>query len=106
MTKKTMHAQYTFSQTSTVVAVKEQVSSEINGESVILHLQSGVYYGLNPVGASIWNLIQQPKTFKEVRDTILAEYEVEPEECERDILSLLQELASHGLIEVKDEAAA
>ncbi|NEO30606.1 MAG: lasso peptide biosynthesis PqqD family chaperone [Symploca sp. SIO3C6] len=92
------------SQASNVVAVKDQVSSDLEGESVILHLKSGTYYGLNDVGASIWNLIQEPKKVSELREAILEEYEVEPEQCEREILELLQQLAAKELIEVKNEA--
>ncbi len=51
-------------------------------------LLSGVYYGLNAVGASIWNLLQQPRTVSEIRDAILGEYEAEPQQCERDLLTL------------------
>ena len=80
------------SEYTSVVAAKEQVSSDLAGEAVILDLKSGVYYGLNPVGASIWNLIQEPRTINEVRDAILAQYEVEPEQCDRDIKALLEEL--------------
>lgn len=94
------------SDSSIVVAIQEQVSSDLAGESVILHLKSGVYYGLNDIGAQIWNLIQQPKTVSELRDAILQEYEVEPDQCESDILALLQDLAAAELIEVKDEASA
>jgi hypothetical protein len=91
---------------SSVVATKEQVSSDLAGEAVILNIKSGVYYGLNAVGARIWNLIQEQKTVKEVRDTILAEYDVEPEQCDRELLEILQQLESEGLIEVKNETAA
>lgn len=91
---------------SSVVAAKEQVSSDLAGEAVILDLKSGVYYGLNEVGASIWNLIQEPKTVNEIRDAILEEYEVEPEQCDRDLKAILQQLADEGLIEVRNETAA
>ncbi|HEY9875192.1 MAG TPA: lasso peptide biosynthesis PqqD family chaperone [Candidatus Obscuribacterales bacterium] len=91
---------------SSVVATKEQVSSDLAGEAVILNIKSGVYYGLNAVGARIWNLIQEQKTVKEVRDTILAEYDVEPEQCDRELLEILKQLESEGLIEVKNETAA
>lgn len=66
--------------------------------------QDGVYYGLDAVGARIWNLIQEPRTMNEVHETLLKEYDVEPDRCERDLLALLQELAAAGLIEIKDEA--
>ena len=91
---------------SIVVASEEQVSSNINDKIVILNLKSGVYYSLNAVGVSIWNLIQKPKTVLEIRDTLLNEYEFDTEQCDREVLSLLQELESVGLIEVKDAAIA
>jgi hypothetical protein len=90
---------------SIVVAAKEQVSSDLAGEAVILDFKSGVYYGLNEVGARIWNLIQQPKTVSEIRDAIVAEYEIEPELCDRDLKALLQQLEASGLIEVSNETA-
>ncbi|NEP27986.1 PqqD family peptide modification chaperone [Moorena sp. SIO3I6] len=90
---------------SRVVATKEQLSADLTGETIILNSKSGVYFGLNAVGASIWNLIQEPKTVNEIRDAILAKYQVEPEQCESDILALLQELQTEGLIEVGDETA-
>lgn len=92
---------------SIVVATKEQASSDVDGEAVLLNLQSGVYYGLNSVGANIWNLLQEPKRVSEIRDFILAKYQkVEAQQCDRDILALLQEMETEGLIEVKDEAIA
>ena len=91
---------------SLVVAATEQVSCDLAGEAAILNLKSGVYYGLDPVGARIWNLLQEPRTVNDIRDALLKEYGVEPERCERDLLTLLQELAAEGLIEVKGETAA
>lgn len=93
------------SEASAVIAIKEQVSADLAGEAVILNLKSGVYYGLNEVGAYIWQLIQEPKTVTAIRDTLLQEYEVESARCQHDLLALLQELAAMGLIEVKHEAA-
>jgi hypothetical protein len=76
----------------------DQVSSELAGEAVILNLETGKYYGLNSVGARIWNLLQEEKSLGEIRDTILAEYDVEAEQCEQDILELLQKLSDHDLL--------
>ena len=87
---------------STVVAAKDQVSSDLGGEVAILDLKAGVYYGLDAVGARNWSLIQEPRTVNEIRIILLEEYEVEPERCERDLLVLLKRLASEGLIEVED----
>lgn len=87
---------------STVVAAKDQVSSDLGEEVAILDLKIGKYYGLDAVGARIWDLIQEPRTVGEVRDVLINEYEVEPDRCERDLVALLQRLADEGLIEVRD----
>lgn len=97
---------HSVSKHAAVVATRDQVCADLAGESVILHLQSGTYYGLDAVGTWIWEHIQQPRTVGEIRDAMLEEYEVEPGRCEQDLLALLQQLADAGLIEVKDAATA
>ena len=87
---------------SIVVAVKDQVSSDVGGEAVILHMQSGVYYGLDPVGARIWSLVQQPKRVADLREAVVDEFDVEPARCESDLIELLQKLLTEGLIELQD----
>jgi hypothetical protein len=90
------------SSTSLVKVVQEQVSTTLDDEAVILNLKDGVYYGLNPLGARIWNLLLETRTVGEIQNIIIEEYEVEAERCERDLLQLLNELAAKGLIVVKD----
>jgi hypothetical protein len=96
----------TFSDRSVVVAAKDQVSCDLAGEAAILNIKSGVYYGLDPVGARIWNLMQQPRAVAEIQNTITGEYDVEPERCARDLMNLLEKLLAEGLIEVRDSSAA
>lgn len=88
------------------MATPEQVSSDLAGESVILNLKTGMYFGLNEVGASVWNLLQQPRSVTDICTQILEEYEVESEQCERDVLTLLHELIESDLIEIKDAASS
>lgn len=90
--------------TSTVVIAKDQVWCELAGEAVILDYQSGVYYGLSPVGARVWRLIQSPKLVGAVLDMLLEEYEVEPDRCESDLFALLRDLAVRDLIEIQASA--
>jgi Coenzyme PQQ synthesis protein D (PqqD) len=94
------------SRRSIIVAANDQLSCNLEGEAVILNLKNGVYYGLDPVGARIWDLIQTPMTPDEIRDVLVNEFDVEPDRCEHDILLLLQQLADEGLIAVKDETTA
>ncbi len=72
----------------------------------MLDLNKGVYYGLDTVGARIWELIQTPQPVVAVRDAIVREYDVTLERCEHDLLALLSELAAVALIELRDAPAA
>ncbi len=90
---------------SIVTAAPEQVSCPLGDESAILNLKNTVYYGLDPVGARVWSLLQQPRSVRELRDALLAEYEVEAERCERDLLELLEKMRGEGLIQVRSAAA-
>jgi hypothetical protein len=91
---------------SIVIATSEQVSCPLGEESAILNLKNTVYYGLNPVGARVWNLLQQPRTVGELRDAILDEYDVEAGRCESDLLALLEKMRSEGLIQVTSAATS
>jgi hypothetical protein len=84
-----------------IVCAKQQVSCDLAGEAAILNLQSGVYFGLDPVGARIWKLIQEPKTLDELRDTLLSEYDVEETRLDADLARLLGEMAKSGLVEIQ-----
>jgi hypothetical protein len=88
---------------TTVIVSSQQVSCPLGDEAAILNLKNSVYYGMNPVGATVWNLLKQPKTVAEIRDAIIEEYEVDESRCEQDLLILLEEMRSEGLIEVRGE---
>jgi hypothetical protein len=87
---------------SVVVAAKQQVSCVLDAETVILHFDKGLYFGLNDVGTIVWNEIQSPRTVREIRDAIMREYEVSTDQCEHDLMQLMHELSKQGLIEVRD----
>jgi hypothetical protein len=91
---------------SRFVVSPDQVSCDLGGEAAILHLKSAIYYGLDPVGARVWDLLRTPKTLAEIRDAIVAEYEVDSETCERDLRDLLEKLAAERLIEIRAEPSA
>jgi hypothetical protein len=83
---------------SRFVVSPDQVSCDLGGEAAILHLKTAIYYGLDPVGARVWDLLRTPKTLAELRDAILEEYDVDPARCESDLRDLLEKLAAAGLI--------
>jgi hypothetical protein len=84
---------------SMIVATPDQVSSKLGDEAVILNIKSGVYFGLNEVGARVWTLIQEPVSIARVIQTLLGEYDVEPEQCKEEVLSLIKELIDVSLVE-------
>jgi hypothetical protein len=72
----------------------------IGAETVILDLASGTYFGLDPVGTRIWQLMEEQKSLSEVCRVMLDEYDISCEILERDVLALAYELASKKLIDV------
>lgn len=90
------------SENSIVVSVKNQISSDLGGEAVILNMNTGTYHGLNEVGAFVWNLIDQPQVVKDIQQKLLQEYEIEALICTKDLFALLNDLHGEGLIEVKN----
>ena len=94
-------------QSSQVVIVsKEQVSSLLDDEVVILNLGTGVYHGVDGVAAFIWQRLNQPITVKDLCDAVMNEYEVDADRCRADIASLLSDMANSGLVVISNAAAA
>jgi hypothetical protein len=86
---------------SIVAAVPDHVSCPLGDESAILNLTNTVYYGLNGVGTSVWKLLREPRTVRQLRDALLEEYDVEPARCELDLLALLEKMQGEGLIQLQ-----
>jgi len=87
-----------------IVATKQQVSCDLGEEAAILNMKNSVYYGLDPVGARIWQLLQQPRSIAEIRDVIASEYDVSAERAESDLRELIGKLLSEGLVELTNES--
>jgi len=95
----------TISLDSIVSVAADQVSCELDGEAAILNLKSGAYHGLDPIGASVWNLIASPIAVCAIVDAMIIQYDVTRARCERDLLALLAKLDERGLIQINDETA-
>ena len=74
------------------------VFRELDGETVLLNLDSGVYFGLDAVGTRVWTLLLEHGTTGPVCATMEQEYDVAPEALERDVRRLVRELYQKGLI--------
>lgn len=79
----------------------QQIASKVGGEIVILNHNKGAYYGLDEVGALVWNnLEEEPKTLEALCNAVLSEYNIDQETCQEDVELLLEDLISEKLVEV------
>lgn len=81
------------------------VSAQLDDEVVMMDAEQGTYYGLNETSGMIWQLLEQPSAVETVVAQLLKTYEVERAQCEREVLVLLEDMRTRGLIKVVDEAA-
>lgn len=89
-----------------VVSSSDAISCDLDGEAVILHVGSGTYFGLNPLGAEVWNMIQNQRTVSEICDLLTEEYDVSREQCETEVMALLQRLSEEGLVRMTTDEVA
>ena len=74
------------------------IVSDMDGEKVMLSIQSGKYYNLGQVGGDIWDLIKEPVSIEHIVQSLQSIYEVSQTECEEEVLSFLEKLKEEGLI--------
>ncbi len=84
--------------TNTVSIPPQVMARTVGEETVLLDLASGTYFGLDPVGTRIWQLISEGKTVAAVCDNMLAEFDVSRDTLEADVMHLLGELRDKGLV--------
>ncbi len=83
-----------------VIISPDILFKDLHGESVILDLKSGKYYGLNEVGTRLWNLLLIDPDIAVAYNTLLEEYDVPEEQLTRDIFAIIEHLVSVGLITI------
>lgn len=71
---------------------------EVDGEGVLLNLVTGTYFGLNPVGSRVWQLIKDGHQPDAICDMLLREYEVGIEQLRADVLKLVEQLIEEKLL--------
>ena len=76
----------------------ELISVDMDGDVVMMSVSKGNYYGINPVGARIWELLAQPHTLAQLSAIITAEYEVEDSVCAADIRTFVERMLTEGVV--------
>jgi Coenzyme PQQ synthesis protein D (PqqD) len=83
------------------VAVAPDVMFRVVGEeSVLLHLKSETYMGLDPVGTRMWTLLTESESIQRAYEVLLGEYEVDGQQLRRDLEDFVGKLVEHDLVSV------
>ena len=82
----------------TVRVGDDTVFRELGGEAVLLQLDAWMYFGLDPVGTRLWQLIAERGRLRDVFEAAREEFEVDPATLERDLLALVHQLADRKLV--------
>ena len=82
-----------------VVAAENQISCDVDDEAALLNMTTGVYYGLDPVGAYLWKLVQAPTTVGALREKLVADFNIDAAVAETDLSEFLNEMLAAGLVE-------
>lgn len=82
------------------------VFRDLQGEMVLLNLQTGVYFGLDQVGTRIWQLLQDHRSVQAMLERLLEEYNVAEAQCRDDLMRFIAQGLEKGLFELHDGTAA
>jgi len=91
---------------SVIVPGQDVVSCDLDGDAVLLDLETSRYFKLNRVGARIWEVLGEGVSVGDVRRSVMESFDVDPDRCTRDVDNLLAALRSAGLIKINDVPAA
>ena len=76
-------------------------SQEVDGEMVLLDMNSECYFGLDSVGADFWKAIEEKQVLSEALEQLTTQYEAAPDVLEQDLLLFVEKLHKSGLIKVE-----
>jgi hypothetical protein len=85
----------------------EHVETRMGDQTLMMSIEQGKYYAVDATASRIWDLIEHPRSLQDVVDTLVAEYDVGADECERQVKTFVGELINNGLaVEHKGAAKA
>ncbi|CAK0777521.1 PqqD family protein [Gammaproteobacteria bacterium] len=76
------------------------ISAPLEEGLALLDIERGAYFDFNAVARSIWEALDSPITPTELRDQLLATYDVPPEQCFIEVMEFLNYLQSKGLLHI------
>ncbi|TFH50985.1 MAG: PqqD family protein [Lysobacterales bacterium] len=88
-----------------VVPSPEVLAQELDGEAVLLNLDSECYFGLDDVGTRVWQHLLEHRRLERVCEEMRKEYEVDESSLRADILRLVEELIEAGIVTIEADSA-
>ena len=92
--------------TSRVSRNEAIVFTDLDDTIVMMDVDEGQYYELDPVGARIWSLLETDRSAADLCDALAAEFDVAPDTCHRDTLEFLQSASDLRIVHVESSAQA
>lgn len=86
---------------SVITGKKNIVAADMDGETVMMGIETGKYYNLGKMGGVIWALLEQPVSVDAVIEQLLEKYEVTRQQCEEEVIDFLKQIQKEGLVEIK-----
>ena len=84
-------------------ASPEVLHSKIDDEAVLMSIEAGFYFSLDPVGSRIWEMLsKEPASFDELVAKLMEEYGVDEDTCRADVEAFLEEMKSRKLVRQAD----
>jgi hypothetical protein len=75
------------------------MARRVDGDVVILDITSGQFFGINDVGALVWDLLEHDTTRDDLVDAVTAQFDVDAAQARDDIDTLIAQLSDAGLVE-------
>jgi hypothetical protein len=88
---------------SRIIIPERVLLRELDGESVLLNLDSERYFGLDETGTRMWAALTTSKSIEEALEKLVDEYDVESELLREDLNELIEKLRDHGLVDVSSD---
>jgi hypothetical protein len=83
---------------TTIQREQGMIQAVIDGETIMMNVENGDYYGLDSIASRIWELIETPQTVGALKKQLLEEYAVDDAQCENDVIHFLAEMAEEKII--------
>ena len=97
-----MHKQIKINSDTWIVQAPHLLTTELDGETVLMSLAQAAYYGLDSTAQRIWDLIAQPQRVANLCETLIAEYAVSRQTCQGQVCAFLTELHKEGLVHITE----